>query len=388
MIPVPLILIRLGAGITGLALLASMWASPDRIASFPWFIITAVGVLLTLVLTGRWRKSIARRIRPSHMAAFFVVAAVIALSAALLTSRWPSYKLSWLNTIYAFLPSIRSLPFWWTQEGLQPNQTGGMLAVCTAMTASMALIPWQSHPTRATPGTSPPERDASPVWRWAAAFLSVFGVIVVFMTGSRAALAGLALAILLVLVVRTSRWLWVWGVGIGLSAVGLYASGQLAAIFHFFVHDETLDTKLVARLDIWSSALKGIQDHLLTGIGLGVFNDVMPVRYPYQTVGLSYPVSQAHNLFLDIALSIGVPGALGLVLLLIGTILLAIKGLRSQLTSRVLYLGILASIVAFLAFGITDQISFSIPTSFIIWLWAGSAVLLQDRSQTEGQNGA
>ena len=386
MIRVSLTLIRLGAGFVGLALLASLWASPDRLASLPWFVIAMVGVLLVLAVTGRWLARVAKRIRPAHLVAFFVTTAFIALGSALLASRWPSYKLSWLNAVYAFLPSIRSLPFWWTQQGLQPNQTGAMLSVCTALTAALALTPWRQasayDAANAADGTG-----ASPVWRWIAAFLSVAGVIVVFMTGSRAALAGLVVAVLLILMVRTRRWLWAWGAGIGAMVVSLYASGTLAPIFHFFVHDETLDTKLVARLDIWSSALRGIEDHPLTGIGLGVFNKVMPVRYPYQTVGLSYPVTQAHNLFLDVALAIGLPGTLGLAMLLLGSALLAIGGLQLRGASRVLSLGILASIAAFLVFGITDQISLSIPASFILWLWACGLAIIHERARTERQSG-
>jgi hypothetical protein len=350
------------------------------------------GVGLTLAVSGRWRRAIARKVRPLHLAGFYTVAAFIALAAALLASRWPSYKLSWLNSVYAFLPSIRSLPLWWTQQGLQPNQTGGMLAVCTAMVATIALS--SRKKSEPTVGIGPSSRriragrGESPLWHWTAGFLTVAGVLVVFMTGSRAALAGLVVSILFLLIVRTRRWLWAWGMGIGLALVGLSRSGRLTSIFHFFLRDESLDTKLVARLDIWSSALRGIQDHFFTGIGLGVFNDVMPVRYPYQTVGLSYPVSQAHNLFLDIALSIGVPGALGLALLLAGTILLAIQVMRQSESSGTVALAIIAATITFLVFGITDQISFTIPTSFIVWLWACSVLLLREHSvESEVQHG-
>ena len=135
----------------------------------------------------------------------------------------------------------------------------------------------------------------------------------------------------------------------------------------------------MARLDIWFSALHGIQDHVFTGIGLGVFNQVMPVRYPYQTVGLSFPVSQAHNAFLDTALAVGLPGAAGLALLLAGCLLLAARGVRRDGLSGALSLGILASIVVYLVFGITDSISLSVPTSFIIWLWVCALAIIVKR---------
>lgn len=354
--------VRVGAGGLGVALVFSLWASPDRTISLPWFAVAMVGVILVLVVTGRPLPAIARRVRPTHLLWFFLAAGFVTLVVTLLTTRWPAYKLPWLTSVYAALPSIRSLPLWWTQAGLQPNQTGGFLALVTAFAAAVAGAP-----------------SLRRLYRWPAVFLTVAGFVVVFMTGSRAALAGLVLAVLLVAVLRTSRWLWAWGSGLVALVLGLLASGQLTRIFHFFVYDETLDTKLVARLDIWSSALSGIQDHFLTGIGLGVFNQVMPTRYPYQTVGLSFPVSQAHNLFLDTALAIGVPGMISLLLLLVGCVTLAVQGLKQSDLIGAVSIGMLASIIVYLIFGVADSISLSVPTSFIIWLWVCALAIILER---------
>ena len=308
-----LALIRGGAALVGLALLFSFWASPNRLLSLPWFAIAMVGVVAVLAITSRLRPAISRKVNGHSWMIFFLSACFVALVSALLTSRWPAYKLSWLTTIYSALPSIRSLPLWWTQQGLQPNQTGGFLALCSAFTFAVAVA-------RSDPSASTGPRSS--IYRWVAATLTVPGVVVVFMTGSRGALAGLGIAVLVVLILRFSRPLWAWGVGISAVVLGLLASGRPTSLFQLVIRDETLDTKLVARLDIWSSAIKGIQDHSFTGIGLGVFNQVVPFRYPYQTVGLSYNVTQAHDVFLDTALTIGVPGLLGLLILLVGVIML------------------------------------------------------------------
>ena len=286
--------IRLGSALVGVGLLLSLWASPDRMASLPWFLVDLVGVALVLVWTGPLLPVVRRRLRSEHLVWFFLATAFVSLAVTLFTSRWPAYKLSWLNQVYAALPSVRSLPWTWIQAGLSPNQTGGILAVCTAFAAAVAVAP----------GVAKRQRVPAIV-------LSVAGIAGVFITGSRAALAGLAVAVLVLVIARAWRWVWIWGPALLLTALGLLASGAFQRSVTFFVHDETLDTKLVARLDIWTSAADGIQDHFFSGIGLGVFNQVMPVRYPYQTVGLAYPVSQAHNLLLDIALAIGVPGAVG-----------------------------------------------------------------------------
>ncbi len=352
-------LVRLGSALVGTGLLLSLWASPNRLASLPWFLVGAVGVTLVLVLAGPLLPRLRRTLKVEHLVWFFLGTAFVSLVVTLLTSRWPAYKLSWLNQVYAALPSIRSLPWEWVQPGLSPNQTGGMLAICTAFSSTVAVAP----------GIAKRQRVPAIV-------LAVAGVTGVYITGSRAALAGLAIALLCLGIVLAWRWLWIWGPALLLTILGFLASGTVQRVVTFFVHDETLDTKLVARLDIWTSAANGIQDHFFSGIGLGVFNEVMPVRYPYQTVGLSYPVSQAHNLFLDIALAIGVPGAIGFVVLMAGLLLLCARGVRRNKGSQVVFLGILASILVYLVFGITDSISLSIPTSFIVWLWACALCLI------------
>jgi putative inorganic carbon (HCO3(-)) transporter len=201
---------------------------------------------------------------------------------------------------------------------------------------------------------------------------------VVFMTGSRAALAGLLVVILAVVVIRSRRLLWAWVVAVVLLSTSILASGQFSRLIGFFVHDEGIDTKLASRLDIWSSALRGIQDHFFTGIGLGVFNQVVPARYPYHVVGISFPVSQAHNLFLDIGLAIGIPGLIGFVLLLVGCLMLAIRHLIRGGEGTPVALGIIGSLVVYLVFGFTDSISLSVPTSFIVWLWSCSLVLIYE----------
>lgn len=357
--PKAVLLVRLGAALVGLSILFSWWASPDRLVSLPWSVIALVGVAVVLVTTGPALPVLARRLQLKHLAWFFISSGVIALLSALFTSRWPTYKLAGLGPIYSALPSIRS--FSWGAAGLQPNQTGGFLAVCTGFAAAVAASP------------AAPRRG-----RVASLILAVLGTVVVFMTGSRAALAGLLLVFFAILVVRTRRALWAWACGLLVVGVGLFASGQASRFFGFFLQDEGLDTKLASRVDIWSSALRGIQDHFFTGIGLGVFNQVIPARYPYHVVGLSFPVSQAHNLFLDVTLAIGFPGLVGLVLLLVGSVMLAARWIGDRGPGAPIALGILGSMVVYLVFGTTDSISLSVPTSFIIWLWASSLVVLNE----------
>jgi len=84
---------------------------------------------------------------------------------------------------------------------------------------------------------------------------------------------------------------------------------------------------------------------------------------------------------LDTALTIGVPGLLGLLIFLVGIVMIAVRGMKQDYLTRVISLGVVASTVVYLIFGITDQISFTIPTSFIIWLWACALAMLVSRTE-------
>lgn len=359
---------QLGTCLLGLAFILSLWASADRATSLPWFIIAMFGVALVLFFTGRPRHLLARKISALRVIYFFVACDLLALVATLLTSNWQSSKLPWLDRLFTVLPSIRSLPYSWAHEGLAANQTGGLLAVLTAFVAVLATSP----SPLADSGTKKAKS-----FRAATVVLAVVGAGVVYMTGSRAALVGLVIAVLLNLLIRSTRWIWLWAGGFAVVLAGLAISRRLVPLAHALVYDEALSTKLVARLDIWVSSLKAIEDNFFTGIGIGTFNEIIPVRYPYQTVGLTFDVSQSHNLFLDVAVSTGIPGLIGLLLLFTGVVLMAVRALRGDLASRLISLGVLASMTAFIVYGLTDSMAFSRPTSLIIWLWPCALALVQ-----------
>ena len=356
-------LIQTGAALMGLAILVSLLVTPDIGAGLPWVIFGECGVALVLMASGPARGKIAHR----GLAVFLVCFAYFLLLGTLFTTHWPDYKLSWLSAVYAALPSVRSLPVPLLSNGLEPNQMGGVIAACAGFAFALAI------------GRRPvaPDGDWRRRLRIGCMPLAALGPIVVFMTGSRAALAGLAVALVLVLVGRDRHWLWLPA---SASVATLWAwvlRPQLVkSVASLLLHEETVTTKVVARLDIWASAIRGIEDHAFTGIGLGVFNQVIPARYPYETVALSYSVSQAHNIFLDTALSIGLPGLLGLVLLLAGMIGLARDGISSGGKDRNLYVGLAAVIAVFMIFGISDSFNLSNPSSLILWLVAAGLAVL------------
>ena len=362
-----LTLVSWGAALIGLASLASLLATPIVSASLIWVVFVLLGAAFVLAASGGHPRRLAAWLTPLRLTRLFLLLGYIILAVALFATRWPSYKLSWLGPLFAYLPSVRSLPVTWLAEGIQPNQTGGVLAASVAFALTLCLAGRRGLAAGGVEG-----------WTLQAARgLAVAGAVVVFMTGSRAALAAEGIALVFALMLRGRQWRWMPGGVVGaILLMAVVWPHVLQGLVGLLLHDETVDTKIVARLDIWASALRGIVDHPVSGIGLGVFNEVIPARYPYQTVGLSYSVSQAHNVFLDTALSIGLPGLAGLLLLLLGMVALAAKNIATVGRSTYVLAALTSSVIVFVIFGITDSFSLSTPSSFLLWLWVGSAAIL------------
>lgn len=378
-------LLRLGAALLALAAVTSLAASPDRRTSLPYVIQVLVGAACVLAVAGRPVPGIRRRLTPTRLITVYVALGYVALAAILLSTRWPIYKLSFLSGLYAAMPSIRSLPISLFAQGLTPNQAGGLMATFSAFATAIAI------------SASPARLEASPArlenprrrrqQRIAAAVLGVCGTGVVFMTGSRAALVAVGVAVVVTLVVRDRRWLLLPAAGaVAMAVIVLVHPGTPRAVLEIFLRDETIETKLVARLDIWQSVLRAIQDHPFTGIGLGVLNQILPFRYPYETVGLAFTVTHAHDVYLDTALTLGIVGLAGLLLVLAGIVRTALALPAHLSAARTYALGMLASAVVFMVFGITDSLSLSTPSSLVLWAWVVTLSLVApyDRSLCSG----
>jgi len=375
-----LLLVQWGGALLALGGALSWLAAPDRVASLPWYGQLLLGSFVVLGLSTASSEN--RRREPLHRlraratadvlsGAALSLGFVLAIMLPLLTD-WRADKVPWLSPVYSAIPSLVPHAPAWVGVGISPNQTGGILATFAAFSIASLL-----HGDRAV---------AAPSWLsyiralGPTAALGAIATAGVVLSGSRAALASLLVATFFAMVLRTRRWLWA---ALGLLVAGLAVAAArpstFSALLDLLLREEPLETKLLARADIWLSALQGVTDHAFTGIGLGTLNDVLPIRYPYETVGLSYTVSQAHNMLLDTALTLGVPAASGFALLSAGLLAMAAAGLgRRRRGNRAIVVGAGAAFVACLVFGLTDALSLSTASSLLIWLWAAMILVLRD----------
>lgn len=175
-------------------------------------------------------------------------------------------------------------------DTVHPSVLAANLVILLPVAFSLPLFAWKDLPAT--------ERLLAPA-------VALAGALVLVLTQSRGGLIALAAAALTLAAVR---WRHGW-VLIPLSA----AAGAIALLTVGVpqtleaLTTESTFTSLRGRQEIWSRALYMIQDFPFTGIGMGSFTRVADLLYPFF---LAPPdtVRHAHNLFLQIAVDLGLPG--------------------------------------------------------------------------------
>jgi putative inorganic carbon (HCO3(-)) transporter len=202
----------------------------------------------------------------------------------------------------------------------------------------------------------------------------ILSIIMLVLAQSRGALVAFAIATTALLVLR--RWKIVIVLAILAILIAVYFLLDTAALI---ATAESLSVTnalngLDNRIEIWSRAWYMVQDFAFTGIGMGSFEQVTEMLYPLIITPPGVP--HAHNLFLQIAVDLGVPGLIAWLGILITVIVSSWRAYRSaDSTLRALGAGLLASQVALCVHGLTDAVTWGMVRSApLVWALWGAAV--------------
>ncbi len=202
--------------------------------------------------------------------------------------------------------------------------------------------------------------------------ISILLIAVVLITQSRGGLMALGAIVLLQLISRlTTRRAQIFVcatvilIGCGV-AVWLAQDTALQATF-------TQISGLDQRRDSWARALNLIQDFMFTGSGRGSFETVSKLFYPLDKTLVDIP--HAHNLFLQIAVDLGVLGLIFWLGGLVTTLAACISAMRAGSNdARALAWAILVGQIGMLVHGLTDAVLWGLPrTAPLVWLLWGVA---------------
>lgn len=310
----------------------------------------------------------------------------------LLGIEWPTNKVILFNSLYDRIPNLsKFIPG--IQEGFHPNEVGGAVTwiLPTLITISLWLL-FRFYRIK---------RFVSPYFLVPLSLVIILliglGTIVLLFSQSRSAYIGMALGLITLIffaLPKKMRFLFIILLVIGVGVLAyFFQNGQLITFFNQVFPESGMasmafsTSTLSGRVEIWARAIYAIQDFAFTGMGMNTFREVVNVLYPLQTISADTPVKDighAHNLFLQTALDLGIPGLIGFIgmyMISFWMLIINIKRLKSEITRKssekklitkelflVTSIGLFGSQIAHLTFGMTDAIALGAKPGIIFWV--------------------
>lgn len=249
------------------------------------------------------------------------------------------------------------------------NQVGGLICLYLPLLISLLIQMPTVRPARGR--------------RWLVVLATLLVVGMLLLTQSRSGWAGSAAGVFALLVL--------WGIvmppsgrrrAVRLAAVGVALAGIALVLwigpnrlFELWINppQETAIgtlTTLNYRKNLWPVALATVRDFPLTGSGLGAFENVAFRLYPMPWT-TAVDVTHAHNVFIQMAVDVGLPGLVIYVAILLTAAVVGWQIARRDERFRAVGLGLLAGLVALLVYGVADTQALGTKPGLIFWFSLG-----------------
>ena len=361
-----------------LMLPASLYASADFSISLP----KLTGILLGIAIFYAVVNTTVTQERVVLLSLLLIVASVLIACVSLVGTGWKGARFPFVPRLYQFLPTYA---FGLTRTGMfHPNQVGGTLILFIPLN-----LAWLYAKLSSSEETS---HNNSPILMWLQShrrlvitFLGLsllITLITLVLTQSRSAVLGLGVALLFLLALR-NRWtaagfiLAVASTIIGVWQVGVTRTGKLLlGVAGEGMPVGTLD--FAGRQEVWSRAVYMLQDFPYTGVGLGMFDKVAHVLYPFFLIGPDAVVVHAHNVYLQVGVDLGLPGLVAYVGLITAACVAAWQSSRRARSrdTRMIAVGLLGGIVAYHVYGLTDAMTLGAKPGVFLWAIMGLTAIL------------
>jgi len=352
----------------------ALWVSPVPEITVP----ETARVLLGLIAFRAAALAVRDRRTMAMAVLLFCLLGLLITAVGLLGAQW-SGKVAFLRALGEAVPHlITALPEDQGTPGVNPNHLAGVLTLYLPL--ALALVLGWPLRRRASLGSAL-------LLPLCLAFLLLLGG-ALLLTQSRSGwiggAAGVVALVTLAGLTARHRWARVLGVAFPLLLVAVLVGaafhlgpGRVAALLGATGAGEGLETplgtvSLSGRLEIWSRALYAIQDFPFTGCGLGAFRRVVHVLYPLFLTGPDTDVGHAHNIFLQTALDVGLPGLVAYLALLLVAGAVCWRWARTGgPLARPLALGLAAGLVGLHAYGLTDALALGSKPVVAFWFALG-----------------
>ena len=284
----------------------------------------------------------------------------------------------WLLKAYSNVPVLGNLPAVLTPiagiaggviEGVHPNQIAGTIMLYLPLLAALLM----QRPAFFRRG-----------WLTAALIISlVFALLALALSQSRSGWLGFAAAAVFML------FIWMWQRSSGATRRGLLVALiclllVLAAGLFWIGSNNLLEiwqeppqqtavgslSTLNFRKQIWPWAITAVSDFPFTGTGLGSFRQVVFRLYPID-IPVTEDIAHAHNIFLQVALDIGLPGLIAYLSLVGLAFMIGWQIMRRKTAFQVTTLGLLGCLLAFHVYGFVDTVALGAKPTLLLWFNLG-----------------
>jgi putative inorganic carbon (HCO3(-)) transporter len=299
-----------------------------------------------------------------------VVCAGIAL-AGLIGTDWAQGKIISASFIYDNLPRfIQGVPRS-IAGGFARNGVGGTLALTIPFLFAL-LIDRRSL-------------TADRNQRGLALIALVLSLLTLALTQSRGGILGTAAGLFALVAWRERRWLWLAVAGAA-GLVAAIALGYGNRLGDFIFRMDSGGT-LASRIEVWQRGWMMVQDFPFTGIGIGTFNSIAHLLYPFFIIAPDEVVAHAHNQFLEVAVDLGIPGLMAYIGLLAAFVISSWRAYRAtnDVSLRALIVGLCCGLFAHHIFGLTDAFILGTKPGVMMWIFF-AFVAAQPMTGDEGRN--
>ncbi len=141
---------------------------------------------------------------------------------------------------------------------------------------------------------------------------------------------------------------------------------------------------LTYRQELWPWALTAVSDFSLTGTGLGAFREVAFRLYPVP-LSADSDIGHAHNIFLQTALDVGLPGLVIYLAIILVALAIGWRLARQSADWRATALGLTAGLIALHIFGLADAVALGAKPAILFWFALGllaAMLLAPDTAET------
>ena len=337
--------------LSGMALLGFL-ISIDRSLSFPRLWGIFLGLIIFLIL----RRSLYQSLQTSKIAIGLSILGLGMAGVGLLGTNWNQVRLFDFPALYDSIPTlIRGLPNsreFFNQDLIGPRMVGITMGILAPV--FLPMLAWRNKP-----------------WmRVLATFTFLVMTSILLMTQTISGILALLAGTFIVLLFVSRKFLLLLPVGLVVFIMLVTRNGYTEFWTNLLSLNDVGGIAVLLRLDIWSRAWAMIRDMPFTGIGLNTFPLIQSQYYVGYIIG---PEPDAHNLLLQTVIDLGLPGLIAFLWFILTWFVQLLKQVKNEVdhNKRLLMMGAMAGVVAYLGHGVIDALMLGSKPTFMVWVLLG-----------------